>query len=442
MDTDLIRMAFDSMPETLAPSLLADHSGLQLAALTTLPLLASNRPGESPVQVGAVDHAVDDGFRYRFTVRRGLRRRDGSALTAADYRDALVRAAGSGTVVGYWLRNVRRVDVAGRDVLEIHLHTPDFGFPGLLALPGLAPGTDLHEGAGRYRLVRATPRVLALEPTGNLADEHPRRRIVVRRLKSPDLNVARFVSGEIDVTSDTAFPYARLPEFRGGEELQVRQIGVFVALCFEGDLAGDSGLRVRRAVHRALMEPPLEDLLPGPLLRTSGFLPASGFDAAYALAVNRRTAAPSSRPVRPGRSYRLLYDTYYPNKEIARAVACVLRDAGMNIRLVPDRYERRAESGELRLNLFRAMRGDLLGVYRGLAFLDLVRATNLFPAFDKTLYAFDARPHHLAEARRAADELDTMIADRAVCVPIAEVPGICLARSARLPWEWSACSLS
>lgn len=430
------------MPATLDRPMLADHSGLQLAALTTLPLMASDRPGDPPVEVGAVAHPADDGLRYGFTVRRGLRGRDGGALTAADYRDALVRTARGGTAAGYWLRNVHRVDVIGRDVLEIHLRAPDFGFPGLLALPGLTPGQGLDDGAGRYRLASAGPRTLVLEPTGNLADGRLRRRIVVRRIKSPDLNVARFESGRVDVTSDTAFPYARLTEFRSRREIRVRQIGVFVTLSFEGDLAGDSGLPVRRAVLRALTEPALEELLPGPLMRVPDFLPTPGFEAAYTLASKRRNGVvpAAHRRGSAGGIHRLVYDTYYPNREIAMAVAGVLREAGIRVRLVPDRYENRAESGELRLNLFRAMRGDLLGVYRGLAFLGLVRATGLFPAFERVLREFDARPHGVAEARKAAGELDAMIADRAVCVPIAEVPGVCLARDSRLPWEWAGCS--
>ncbi|MGW6704162.1 ABC transporter substrate-binding protein [Streptomyces sp. NPDC054956] len=427
-------VAFDSMPGTMEQPAWSDHSGLQLAALTTRPLVA-HRPG-GPALVGARSlSGSPDGRRHEFAVRPGARWADGTPLTAADYAGTLRRAAASHTATGYWLRHVERVHARG-DRLRVTLTEPDFGFPLMTALPALAPHRGPREGVGRYRITRAAARTIVLDRAGHCA-EGPGR-IVVRRIKSPERGIAAFAEGRVDVTSDTAFPLHRLPEFAADPALRTGPLGIVVAVCFEGGLLRPEADGARQAIRAALTAPGAEALLPAPLFARRGFLPVRDFAAAFHAAA-RRPPAPAGRLAQPapGSRYRLAYDTYYPNRELARAAARLLGRAGIAVDLVPDRYEARSRPADLRLNLFRGLRPDPLGIHRGLVFLEALRTHESLESYLKVLRHYDSSPQTPETLEEAARELDAILLRDALCVPLAEVPGIFLARPARAPWEWA-----
>ncbi|WP_112451857.1 MULTISPECIES: ABC transporter substrate-binding protein [unclassified Streptomyces] len=427
-------VAFDSMPSTPEQPDWSDHSGLQLAALTTRPLLA-HRDGV-PALIGARSlDSSPDGRRHEFAVRPGARWADGSRLTAADYAKALRRAASSHTATGYWLRHVERVHARG-DRLRVTLAEPDFGFPLMTSLPALAPYRGTGDGVGRYRIARATSRTIVLDRAGHRAEGAAR--VLVRRIKSPERGIAAFAEGRIDVTSDTAFPLHRYPQYAAHPALRIRPLGIIVALCFEGALLGPGADTARQAIRRALAAPGAGALLPAPLLARDGFLPVRDFDGAFRGAAERE-AVPAGRIARPapGPRHRLAYDTYYPNRELARAAARLLGRAGIAVELVPDRYEARSRPADLRLNLFRGLRQDPLGVHRGLVFLEALRTHASLESYLKVLRRYDTSPQTSETLEEAVGELDAILLDNALCLPLAEVPGIFLARRARAPWEWT-----
>lgn len=436
-------MAFDAMPATFEQPDWSDHSGLQLAALTTCPLVVGDPArNDGPLRLMGASryNMTGGGKRHVFGIRPGFRWRDGSPLTAADYRDALLRAANSRTVTGYWLRHVERVQAHG-DVLEVRLVTPDFGFPLLSALPALAPYRGRGEGVGKFRITAATQRAIVLSRADHDAAEAcygPRPdRLVVRRVKSPQRNLRAFEQHRVDVSSDTAFPYHRIPDYAADPAFRVNRTGVVVTLCFEGRLLRADAKIERLAVQRALTVDGTAARLPAPLMAKTTFLPTEDFDAAYRQALSRspamRQASARKTSLAP---YRLAYDTYYPNERIARAVAAILREAGIPVELVPDRYENRTASAELRINLFRGLRSDPLGVYHGLVFLDTLRAHGCLNEYVHRLRAHDANPHTRENSLATARELDRILATNGLCVPLAEVPGIFLSRLSFVPWEW------
>ncbi|GGU19473.1 ABC transporter substrate-binding protein [Streptomyces coeruleorubidus] len=426
--------AFDSMPGTLEQPGWCDHSGLQLAALTTRPLVAPGATGPEPRGARSVDSSAD-GRRHDFAVRPGARWADGSPVTATDYARALDRATASATVTGYWLRHVEQVSGRG-DHLRVRLAQPDFGFPLLTSLPALAPYRGRTDGVGRYRIVRTAPRTIVLDRTPHTPGGAPR--VVLRRVKSPERNLEGFAAGRLHVTSDTAFPLHRVAEFTGHPSLRVRQPGIIVALCFEGDLLRPEAEQDRHTIRDKLAAPGTGALLPAPLLPQHGFLPVRDFDRAFRDAARR--TAPTPAPMRralAGPRYRLAYDTYYPNRELARAVAQMLAQADIPVELVPDRYEHRSHAADLRLNLFRGLRSDPLGVHRGLVFLEALRTHEALESYVKVLERHDAAPQTPGSLDEAVAELDGILARHALCVPLAEIPGIFLARQPKAPWEWS-----
>ncbi|MER5830134.1 ABC transporter substrate-binding protein [Streptomyces sp. NPDC002130] len=426
--------AFDSMPGTLGQPGWCDHSGLQLAALTTRPLVAPGACGPEPTGARSFDTSAD-GRRHDFALRPGARWADGSPVTADDYARALDRAVASATVTGYWLRHVEQVSSRG-DRLRVRLGEPDHGFPLLTSLPALAPYRTRTDGVGRYRIVSTAPRTIVLDRTPHTPGGPSR--VVLRRVKSPERNLEGFAAGRLDVTSDTAFPLHRVAEFAGHPSLRVRRTGIVVALCFEGELLRPEAERNRHTIRDALTAPGTGALLPAPLLPQHGFLPVRDFDRAFRDAARSTAPAPVHSPRGPARArYRLAYDTYYPNRELARAAAQMLAAAGIRADLVPDRYENRSRTADLRLNLFRGLRSDPLGVYRGLVFLEALRTHDVLESYLKVLQAYDSAPQTPASLDATVAELDGILARHSLCVPLAEVPGIFLARQPKAPWEWS-----
>ncbi|MFD3512470.1 ABC transporter substrate-binding protein [Streptomyces sp. NPDC058657] len=435
-------LAFDSFPPTLEQPLWADHSGLQVATLTTRPLLAAPLGG-TPLLIGAREmDSSADGLRHDFALRPGAHWADGSPVCAADYADALLRAAASPTATGYWLRHVDKVSSLG-DRLHVRLSVPDFGFPHLTTLPAAAPhrevrdGPARHDGAGSYRITACGPRTISLARQAHAPEGLPGR-LVLRRVKDPDRGLDAYAAGRVDMTSDTAFPYRRLADFADDPALAVRQLGIVVTLCFEGALAEPAARDRRLAIQRATATDRLAELLPAPLLPRSDFLPEQDFPRGYAQAA-RREQAPVRRAVRPRRSdaLRISYDTYYPNREIAAAVAHLLHDAGIPTVLVPDRYENRTAGTDLRVNLFRGLHPDRLGIYRGLAFMAELRSHSTLDGYVNTLRRFDAAPATARSTEEAARDLTGILARDALCVPLAEVPGVFLSRLAKPLGEWT-----
>ncbi|MCB5169896.1 ABC transporter substrate-binding protein [Streptomyces bambusae] len=429
-------LAFDSFPGTLEQPLWSDHSGLQLATLTTRPLLAA--PLESPEALLIGAREVDssgDGLRHDFAIRPGAQWGDGSPVRAADYAEALLRAAASSTATGYWLRHVEEVTVQD-DLLRVRLSAPDFSFPHLTTLPAVAPHRG-GDGAGSYRITASTTRTISLARQAHADGDVPDR-LVLRRIKDPVLGLKAYAEGRVDMTSDTAFPFHRLADFAGDPAFGVRQLGIIVVLGFEGRLARPDGRAERVAIQQAMATDALAQLLPAPLLPRPDFMPDNDFRRSYEKAAQRKQV-PVRRAVRPGQgsAYRIAYDTYYPNREIAAVVAHLLHDAGIPAVLVPDRYENRTVGTDLRINLFRGLHPDRLGVYRGMTFLEELRSHRTLDEYVNTLRRFDAAPTTPRSVEEACRELTSILARDALCVPLAEVPGVFLSRMTRPLGEWA-----
>lgn len=433
---DPAHLAFDSLPATLDQAGWADHAGLQLAALVTRPLVATD-PASAPggILLGANEVTGSaDGRRHDFRVATGPRWADGSPLTAGDYATAVTRAARSRTVTGYWLRGVRTVESRG-DWMQVVLDAPDHGFPRLTGLPALCPQRAPGDGVGRYRLDAAGPRTLRLLRAPHAVRTGPER-LVVRRIKDPERGLAGYRAGRVDVTSDTAFPLTRMGELATRPDFHAQRTGVVMALGFERTLLGDDAFCTRQEILSAMRDTNLSRLLPPGLVPISGFAPRPDFSAALAVAIQRVPDAPAERGPSTVPRFRLAYDTYYPNREVARAVADVLAAAGIPVRLVPDRYEHHEQSAELRLQLFRGLRGDELGIHRGLMFGDAVRTHPVLDEWVGLLAAHDAAPQ--ADPAATAAALDRLLRRYALAVPLAEVPGLFLSRLGAEPYGWAA----
>lgn len=431
-------IAFDGMPLDGDQVTCRDHSGLQLLGLTTCPLVAPCSVGGAPVArlAAAADaQSSSNGRRHEFKMRRDLRWTDGAPVRARDFADAMVRAAGSPTMPGYWMRRVRRITVRG-DRVGVELRAPDLLWPLMTALPALCPSRD-GVSAGRYRLTRLGARRIELAATGGFEEDERPARLTIHRIKTPAHNVRAFETGRVDMTPDTAFPFSHCDRWQGHVEYRLSQPGVIFALCFEGSLASPTAGAERRLIARIIDAHGVREALPVPLLPATAFLPSQNFRSDFDRALRRRRI----RPAAPGPSpaagaLRLGYDEWYPNRAVAATVRGSLRRAGIDVALVRDAYERRARTVDLRLNLYRSLRCDPLALFRGLVFDEPLRSSALLPSVERRLAAFDAEPVTTERVQEAALDLQALVDRDAAAIPLAEFPGVHLSRLRKPPWEW------
>jgi MarR-like DNA-binding transcriptional regulator SgrR of sgrS sRNA len=452
------RLTFDSMPLTMDTASCADHSGLQLFGLLSAPLAVPDGvvdPAARPVGASEIDSSAD-GCRHSFRVRPDIGWADGDRLDADDYRCAIVEAARTATATGYWLRGVDRVDAKG-DRLTVRLRTPHHRWALLTFLPALCPQRPSGDGAGRYRVSRRGARSIWLEATKNFPEDSRPPRLHIRRLKDPAANTEAFTNGVSDHTSDTAFPFEQLSRYRRSPWLRSGQLGIMAAITFEGGLGDTGAASCRQAIRELLPNEAMAELLPRPLLATSTFMPSRTYQVDLQRALDRQAASPDSSPAgpvptdrsrtghdrTPGRrggqtrpELRLAYDSYYPNRAIAEAIARGLRP-GFRVRLVQDRYEQRSKAADLRLNLFRRLHPDLLGIYRGLIFDPPLRSTPSLVEIIRLLVQADRTGPGDGELSDIGQAVHTLVEQSACVLPIAELPGFWLTNLPKSPWEWA-----
>jgi peptide/nickel transport system substrate-binding protein len=158
----------------------------QLLAGTCATLMTFGQPPQPEAAVG--NPVVSNGGRtYVFTVRRGLRFSDGSALTAANFARALGRvldpAMRSEAATIY--SDIKRVRARGRQ-LRIDLAEPRGDLPVRLSLPNACPvplgfpvdpaGISLPVGSGPYYISRVEPfKLVVLERNRHYRGPRPQR---------------------------------------------------------------------------------------------------------------------------------------------------------------------------------------------------------------------------------------------------------------------------
>jgi ABC-type transport system substrate-binding protein len=167
-------------PAGITPATATDESGLVVVDALFDSLTGVDAQGGIHPRAAVRWRALDDGRRWRFTLRRGGRFHDGSPVTARDFVAAWTATVDQGRtgghlqdVVGYdavrqgradTLAGVRAIDAT---TLEVRLRRPAMDLPAVVAHPSLGP---VPAGARPSR-----PR-FAAQPVGNGPYRMPERR--------------------------------------------------------------------------------------------------------------------------------------------------------------------------------------------------------------------------------------------------------------------------
>ncbi len=216
---------------------------------------------------------LDDGLRYRFHLRRGVRFHDGRELTSAD----VVWTFGSivdGTVTSPKagaFRHVEAVEAAGPLTVDFVLRRP-FGamLADLTSFVGVVPAGVLPEeferrpiGSGPFRLVSRAPDRLVFEAFDDYWEGRPNLdRVVLREVPDATVRALELHKGSVHLVISDLAPDV-VDRFRADERFRVQadpgSVYTYLGFNLEDPLAGDA--RVRRALALALDRQRLADSL-------------------------------------------------------------------------------------------------------------------------------------------------------------------------------------
>lgn len=355
-----LRLVLPTEPLELDPRFVGDAWGLRLSRLVFASLVTIDPEtlAVTPDLAERVD--VVSASEYRVTLRPGLRFSDGSRLTATDvaatYRGITAPALRSRYARTY--ARISRIDVEDDLHLTFVLDGPHASFLTDLELPiirAIDAGRRMAEtpsglvGAGPYRLVgrRVGAIDLAANPRWHLG--RPKvDRILCVVVHDDNTRALRLLGGAADVAVN-ALPPLLLPLFEGDRAFEVRSApgpGT-TYLGFQTEAEPVRDVRVRRAIAHAIDR----DLLVRSKLGSrgavaNGFVPEGHWAHVSDLDAPRYDPAAARRlldeagypdPSGPEPRMRLLLRTATDRfrVSVARAIAAMLRDVGVEVQVRP-----------------------------------------------------------------------------------------------------------
>jgi len=300
----------------------------------------------APVPLAAKSWRFADERTLELELRPGLRFHGGTSLSPADVcatldavsdpklgspHRAVVKAIGSCTPSG--TSGVRITLRSARATLLTDLELPILRADQARSAPRPLGGLD---GLGPYRIARASPSAVELEPADTGVLPRPAHAVVVRSIRDENARALRLLAGRADVAPNALSP-ALLPTLEGRSGLAVRaERGANVSyLLFQNERPPFDRPEVRRAVARAIdRDQIVRTLFAGRAQRARWLLPEGHWAA---------PAGAASEPYDPEAARALLSrlppvtlvtSTDRLRVTVARAIAQMLGDAGLLVRVV------------------------------------------------------------------------------------------------------------
>ena len=257
-------VALRNPPTHLDPRVGTDQSSARAFDLMLNGLVTKEPNGDLVPDLATSWEVLDDGLRYRFHLRPGVRFHDGSELTAADVVwtfgsivDGTVASAKAGA-----FSHVEAVEAAGPLTVDFVLRRP-FGamLADLTSFVGIVPagvGPDEFEreptGSGPFRLVGRSPDSLEFAAWDGYWEGRPLLdRVVLRAIPDATVRALELEKGSVHLVISDLAPDV-VERFRADERFQVvadpGSVYTYLGFNMEDPLVGD--VRVRRALALAL----------------------------------------------------------------------------------------------------------------------------------------------------------------------------------------------
>lgn len=197
------------------------------------------------------------------------------------------------------------------------------------------PNGDL-DGIGPYRLVGFAPSETLLDPADTGAAPRPKHAVCVRTVRDENARALRLLAGRSDIAPNAISP-TLLPalEGRSGLSVHARPGANVTYLLFQNDRAPLDRVEVRRAIARAIdRQTIVQTLLAGRGQLASSMLPPGHWARDETLAPEPFDPAASRAVLERERPLTLVTSTDRARVTVARAIAQMLGDAGLSVRVV------------------------------------------------------------------------------------------------------------
>jgi peptide/nickel transport system substrate-binding protein len=330
---------------TLDPRFSTRSFDIKLTRLVHAGLVGLNPSTLAPEPLLARSLRFADALTLQVELEPGVRFHSGRELSAADVCATI--GALSDPALGSPHRAVVRAigacEAHSPRSLTIRLAEPratlltDLEVPILRADQARSPARDDLDGLGPYRVLRARPSEVLLEPADTGSLPRPKHALVVRSVRDENARALRLLAGRSDVAPNAISP-ALLPalEARAGLHVRTRAGANVSYLLVHNERPPLDRVEVRRAassaIDRALLT---RTLLAGRAQPARWIFPPDHWASPADLAAPSFDPA-SARQVLAGLPrVKLLTSTDRARVTIARAIAQMLGDAGLPVEVVP-----------------------------------------------------------------------------------------------------------
>lgn len=323
-----IAFSIDERPLSLRPPRQFDYIGRMVSAAIHEPLL---RADSGRIRLGAAASWEEraGGRELIFSLDPRKRWSDGRSVLAADFADALARAARH-PYWAAWLDGLSRAEADG-PTLRLSFRRRLEHMPALLTTINFAPRRRSAFN-GPYCMTRVDEGLeytLSPNPYYPGAHRRPNLKFIVRR----GVPHARQLLDGVQVSCGTAFPFGARQELRRDGRLETRRSGVHMQLELDGEAVPPV---LRRALARAIDRRAIAAAMDGGVIPATRYgsdcFPSHRRVPDFDLAAARRLLRGAESPARP---LRISFNDYYPNAEVVELVrAQWLRHLGLRSRAV------------------------------------------------------------------------------------------------------------
>ena len=347
--------------EQLDPRFVGDPYGLRVSRLVFGSLVTIDPRTLEVIPDLAESVTPLSATQFLVRLREGLRFSDGSPLDAEDVV-ATFRGVVDPALRSRYAHNYRRIAdmrVSDRRTILFVLDEPHATFLTDLELPIVrsedarrrvaTPDDPFPIGSGPYRLVKRDPGVLELRANPYWhrgAPTYPSLRLVV--IRDDNTRALRMLAGQGDLAI-ASIPPLLLPMFEQDERFETRNVAGISTMYLGFHTASPKlrDVRVRRAIGHAIDRELLvrtkyhglarvtDSWIPHAHWAQEDELPSHGFDLARARSLLDEAGFPDPPGPDPRMSLVLRTTSERFRQSVARAIAAMLRDAGIEVDVRP-----------------------------------------------------------------------------------------------------------
>lgn len=332
---------------TLDPRFSTRALDIKLTRLVHAGLIGLDPDSLEPVGLAAESWEYENDATLHLVLRPGLRFHSGHPLSPSDVCATIAALDDPqlGSPHRAVVRAIGRCQPDGTRGVTVHLKAPratlltDLEVPILRADQATLP-PDPHgklDGLGPYRISSVRPGTVHLEPSDTGIEPRARSPVVVRTVRDENARALRLLAGKSDIAPNAISP-ALLPalEDRPGLTVRARRGANVTYLLMQNDRAPFDRPDVRRAVARAIdREKIVSTLLAGRGQVASWIFPEGHWAHADGLSAEPFDLPRARNTLSGLPEVTLLTSTDRARLTIARAIAQMLGDAGLQVQVVP-----------------------------------------------------------------------------------------------------------